>query len=82
MLVKKRDLVKQLQTIAKTAGVELTFVREGGNHEIWALAGQRLVIPRHRDINERTAHGIIKKAKEVTGDGNWNTGYRKSCEGL
>jgi len=68
--VKKRDLVKQLRAIAKNAEVDLTFVREGGNHEIWTIAGARLVIPRHREINERTANGIIKKAKEVTADAN------------
>ena len=42
------------------------FVREGGNHEICTLAGERLVIPRHREVNERTAEGIIRKAEEVT----------------
>ena len=68
MLVKKRDLMKRLRAIAESADVELDLVREGGNHEIWTLAGERLVIPRHREVNERTAEGIIRKAEEVTSD--------------
>lgn len=68
--MKKRGLLKQLQTIAKVADAEFVFVRQGGSHEIWFLVGKRLVVPRHREINERTAEGIIKKAREVTADGN------------
>jgi mRNA interferase HicA len=64
--VKKRELMKRLRAIAKAADADLGFVREGGNHEIWTLAGERLVIPRHSDINELTARGILDKAKEVT----------------
>ena len=33
----KRDLISRLRAIAKSADVELDFVREGGNHEIWTL---------------------------------------------
>lgn len=46
------------------------FVREGANHEVWAIAGERLVIPRHREINEYTARAIIRRAEEVATDGN------------
>ncbi|MXW75906.1 MAG: type II toxin-antitoxin system HicA family toxin [Acidimicrobiaceae bacterium] len=52
----------------KKDGLELTFVREGGNHEIWSIRGHRLVIPRHREINEYTAHSILNMVKEVTRD--------------
>jgi len=67
--VKKRDLIKQLRAIAKAADTDLEFVREGANHEVWTIGDERLVIPRHREINEHTAKGIIKKAEEVTTDG-------------
>ena len=43
--VKANVLFFRLRAIAKSADVELDFVREGGNHEIWTLAGKRLVIP-------------------------------------
>lgn len=48
--------------------MDLDFVREGANHEIWTIGSERLVIPRHRDVNERTAQDIIKKAAEVSAD--------------
>lgn len=60
--------MKRLRAIAKSADVELDLVRQGGNDEIWTLAGERLVIPRNREVNERTAEGIIRKAEEVTAD--------------
>ena len=66
--MKKRDLIKRLRVIAKSGDVELDFVREGANHEIWTLGGERFVIPRHREVNERSAEGIIRKAQEVTAD--------------
>ena len=58
--------MKRLRVIAKAADTEFAFIREGANHEIWTIGDERLVIPRHRDINERTAAGIIKRAEEVT----------------
>jgi mRNA interferase HicA len=67
--MKKRDLIKRLRAIAKAANTDLELVREGANHEVWTIGDERLVIPRHREINEYTAKGIIKKAEEVTTDG-------------
>ena len=64
--MKKRDLVKHLRAVARAAGTNLAFVREGANHEVWTIAGERLVIPRHREINEHTARAIIGRAEEVT----------------
>ncbi len=69
ILVKRRALIRRLRSIAKEVGGELEFVREGANHEIWTIAGQRIAVPRHTEINERTAQGIIKFAEEVTTDG-------------
>ena len=68
--MKKRELLRRLRSIARSADVELNFTREGANHEIWTIDGERLVIPRHRDVNERTAYSIIRRAKEVTTDEN------------
>lgn len=64
----KRTLIKRIREIARKDGFELTFVREGGNHEIWSIRGRRLVVPRHREINEHTAQSIINMVKEVTRD--------------
>jgi hypothetical protein len=66
--MRKRELLKRLRHMARASGTDLQFLREGGNHEIWVLGGQRLVIRRHSDINERTVQAILELAQEVTRD--------------
>jgi len=63
--VKRRDLLKQLRSIAKATDTDFRLLRQGANHELWTIMNQRLVIPRHREINEHTARSIIKLAKET-----------------
>lgn len=55
--MKRRDLIRR----AERMGYQ--FLREGGNHTVYANAGKtRLVfIPRHREINENTAREILKQ---------------------
>lgn len=62
--MKKRDLIRELRKIAKANDVELEFIREGGSHEIWKLGDVQFSIPRHSEINERTAQSTIKKLEE------------------
>ena len=56
--------MKRLREIAKSANTEFTFVREG-KHEVWSLGGERLYIPRHREISEGVAASILKRARSV-----------------
>jgi hypothetical protein len=35
---------------------------------MWTIGDTRIVIPRHREINERTARSILARAKEVSDD--------------
>ncbi|MYI56668.1 MAG: type II toxin-antitoxin system HicA family toxin [Acidimicrobiia bacterium] len=58
----------RLRAIATSADLVLDFVREGANHEIWRIGNERIVIPRHREVNERTADGILRRAREVAAD--------------
>lgn len=60
--MKRVALIKLLSQLAADRGVSFDFVREGKAHEVWSFAGLRLPIPRHREINERTARGIIEAA--------------------
>ena len=55
--MKQRDLVRQLRDLG------WWFLREGGNHEIWTNGKETEAVPRHREINENTARGILKNAK-------------------
>lgn len=57
----KRD--ELLRKLRKLGALELK--RNGANHDIYEINGQRVSIPRHTEINEYTAKGILKHAKEV-----------------
>lgn len=67
--VKKRELIKRLRAISSATGTELVFPREGSNHELWSIVGERIVIPRHREVNERTARSIIEQARRAAAHG-------------
>lgn len=55
--MKRRDLINKL----KAAGYK--EVRDDGNHTIYKKDGCRAVqIPRHKELNEFTAQGILKVA--------------------
>jgi mRNA interferase HicA len=53
--MKKRDLENKF----KKAGWQ--FLRNGGDHDIWTNGTDVEAIPRHREVNERLAKGLIKK---------------------
>lgn len=61
--MKRRDLIKQLETIAKTKGEKL-HLAEGGNHTRATIGTWSEPIPRHREINELLAKAIIRRAKK------------------
>ncbi len=66
----RRDLERATDKLsAEFNNLKETEFNEGGNHEIWRLGSERLVIPRHRETNERTAAGILAEAGRLTGDG-------------
>ena len=54
--MKRRDLIKKLEQ----AG--FSFKRYGNEHDIYARGENEIeTIPRHREINEKTAKGILRK---------------------
>ena len=61
--MKRKDLTKTLAQLAKANGVEFTFVRNGGSHDVWTFNGANIAIPRHNEVNEMTARTIIKTAR-------------------
>jgi mRNA interferase HicA len=38
------------------------FLRHGGNHDVWSDGTREEAIPRHREINERLALAILRRA--------------------
>lgn len=57
--MKQNELLRRIGRAARTAGVAFVFVRHGGNHDVYSYGGQPVLIPRHREINERTANAIL-----------------------
>lgn len=60
--MKRRDLLRALRLSAKEAGVDLAIVRNGASHDIYRLGDLVITIPRHNELNEMTARGILKDA--------------------
>ncbi len=57
--MKKKKLIKTLKDLGAKK------IREGGNHEFWqSKNGYRFSIPRHSEINEYTAKGILQDAEK------------------
>jgi mRNA interferase HicA len=58
--VKRVDLINKISKAAAEAGVTFEKVREGGSHTIFRYGSQNIVVPRHKEINELTARGILR----------------------
>ncbi|AZR06923.1 hypothetical protein EBQ10_06185 [Trueperella pyogenes] len=58
--MKRRDLIKQLERIARSKGLPLT---EGGNHTKATIGQWSEPIPRHREIHDLFARAILRRAR-------------------
>jgi mRNA interferase HicA len=65
--VKRRELIRRLEAVARERGACLTLAREGGAHTVYVVGAVRIVVPRHREINELTARGIIDDVRRGLG---------------
>ncbi|MBD3752734.1 MAG: hypothetical protein IE935_09975 [Micrococcales bacterium] len=57
--MKRGELVKKINKIAKAQGARPIYT-EGGRHTHVQIGDKRTTIPRHSEINELTARGILK----------------------
>jgi hypothetical protein len=71
--VKRADLLRIIGAAARDAGLRWQLVRQGSNHEVWRVDGLHFVIPRHREVNERTAREIMRLLEDKLGRGWWRT---------
>lgn len=69
--MKRAELVRQIGAAARRAGVEWRFVREGKEHELWRCGQTAVIVPRHREIAEPTALGIMADLQPELGLGWW-----------
>ena len=58
--MKRTDLINRIGKAAADAGITFEKLREGGSHTIDRYGSQNVVIPRHKEINELTARGILR----------------------
>lgn len=61
-MVKRGDLVKQINKIAKEQGLTAEY-SEGGRHTKVTLGEKHTTLPRHSEVNELTARGILTYLK-------------------
>jgi alpha-L-fucosidase len=69
--VKKRDLMRTIGRAARDANLEWGLIRQGAEHELWSLDGERVTVPRHREIDEFTARSILKALELKLGKHWW-----------
>ena len=60
--MKRRDLIKRINKIAKDCG-ETAIYNEGGDHTKVAIGRKQTSIPGHTEINEMTAKDILNYLK-------------------
>ena len=53
--MKRRVLIRKLERIG------FKFERHGGNHDVYRRGNEIENIPRHKEINEQLAKGILRK---------------------
>ena len=66
--VKRSELLRQLTVLARDEGRTLDFIREGSRHTLFSIGRARVVVPRHREVNERTAQAILRKVRKELRD--------------
>jgi hypothetical protein len=69
--VKRDALLRRVRRAAGQRGIDWALVRQGADHEIWQCGSTRVVIPRHRVINEGTASDVQRKLEEELGEEWW-----------
>jgi mRNA interferase HicA len=54
--------------MARRNGVAFDLVRHGADHDQFRMGRALLAIPRHREISELTARGILREASRHCGE--------------
>lgn len=69
--MKRRDLIKTIEQAARMRDISWTVHSEGARHTIYKLAGKRIPIERHTEIDNLLAEKIFKECEEVLGSRWW-----------
>lgn len=71
LMTKKRDLLNEIRREARNSGVAFRLMRFGNSHDIWIIGNSRIPIPRHTEINVKTAREIRKECEKELGKEWW-----------
>jgi hypothetical protein len=63
--------MKRISRAAKDAERSWEKIRSGAKHDLWECGQTRVPIPRHNEINEYTAEGIMKDLDGELGKDWW-----------
>ena len=69
--MKRTALIRQVAKAARARGIEFELLRSQGVHDIYTLDGQRIPIPRHKEIPDGTVDGVRKLAESKLGRRWW-----------
>lgn len=69
--MKRRILIRKIAKEAKRQDVSWRLHREGSKHSVYSLDDEIIPVPRHAEINELTARGILKQCEPKLGKGWW-----------
>lgn len=67
--MKRRDILNALRNMAREAGVDFSLARNGAKHDVYRLGELAITVPRHAEVNEMTAKGILKDAAKYLENG-------------
>jgi mRNA interferase HicA len=70
-IVRRAELLRRIAKRARSQRVRFELVREGGSHSLYRCGAVRVTVPRHTEINELTARGILAETESVLGEGWW-----------
>lgn len=61
--MKRNELLSRMARLAKRYGFEFSKTPDvhGGSHDKWYVRGDAVIVPRHAEVNELTAKGILKE---------------------
>ncbi|ORV08047.1 hypothetical protein [Mycolicibacterium fallax] len=67
----RKEIIAKIRKAAKSKGIEFTELRQGGNHTIFDLDGDRIPIGRHRQFDERYTRMVYEECQNKLGKGWW-----------
>jgi mRNA interferase HicA len=69
--MRRAELLRKIRQAARKSQVDFELIREGGSHSIFQCGLAKVIVPRHGELNELTARGIMKDLAGELGEGWW-----------